>query len=90
MTSPWNLLRNKTSAEDIYSFQERTSFFHPKAAFTQWVTIAIGVGIVRIFDAIFPIPYSLLPTPYSLLPTPYCLINPLTLDSEFQPMWQYN
>ncbi|NEO36095.1 MAG: hypothetical protein F6J90_07050 [Moorea sp. SIOASIH] len=26
----------------------------------------IGVGIVRIFDAIFPTPYSLLPTPYSL------------------------
>ncbi|NEO34934.1 MAG: hypothetical protein F6J90_00890 [Moorea sp. SIOASIH] len=70
MTSPWNLLRNKTSAEHIYSFQELTSFFHPEVAFAQWVAIAICVVIVRIFDAIFPTPYSLLPTPYSLLPTP--------------------
>ncbi|NEO77457.1 hypothetical protein [Moorena sp. SIO4G3] len=70
MTSHWNPLRNKTSAEHIYSFQERTSFFNPEAAFAQWVAIAIRVGIVRIFDGIFPTPYSLLPTPYSLLPIP--------------------
>ncbi|WP_168166503.1 hypothetical protein [Moorena producens] len=40
--------------------------------------------------SLLPTPYSLLPTPYSLLPTPYSLINPFTLDSKFQPMWQYN
>ncbi|NEP69609.1 MULTISPECIES: hypothetical protein [Moorena] len=45
---------------------------------------------MRIFDSLFPIPYSLFPIPYSLLPTPYSLINPFNLDSEFQPMWQYN
>ncbi|NEP32219.1 MULTISPECIES: hypothetical protein [Moorena] len=30
---------------------------------------------MRIFDAIFPTPYSLLPTPYSLLPTPFGKVN---------------
>ncbi|WP_424098227.1 hypothetical protein [Moorena producens] len=37
------------------------------------LTILIRVGIVIIFDALFPTPYSLLPTPYSLLPTPCSL-----------------
>ncbi|NEO92281.1 MAG: hypothetical protein F6K56_19405 [Moorea sp. SIO3G5] len=36
--------------------------------FSNWY--GVPKSIVRIFDAIFPVPYSLLPTPYSLLPTP--------------------
>ncbi|WP_158517540.1 hypothetical protein [Moorena producens] len=40
------------------------------------LTILIRVGIVIIFDALFPTAYCLLPTAYCLLPTP-CSLFPL-------------
>ncbi|NEP34483.1 MULTISPECIES: hypothetical protein [unclassified Moorena] len=48
------------------------------SAYAYLITIGICVGIVRIFDAIFPTPCSLLPVPYSqircsLLPVPFAI-----------------
>ncbi|OLT62705.1 hypothetical protein BJP37_30430 [Moorena bouillonii PNG] len=55
----------------IIKYQFMAELLNSQDTCTQEDSLAIRIGIVIIFDAIFPIPDSRFPTPDSRFPTPF-------------------